>query len=590
MRILFATRLLVLFAVFGASRILEADPVPDFSFPAAPAKLEIPRTRAMDSSGEARFTRSRPATPANLPASAPRTFAEAMALSWVDPEDFALSFSDSRPGFYSVAGGGRAYQWMPGQWSLELPGMRVMRWTNGTSQVEIGENRIIKFPNLQWPGALEWTFSDRSKLKRLPRPQESTVEFIYESEAPNRAAFQIREPGKWAKESTSIERYSIEYSPAWQDHIDAFRAWGKSTQYFAKMEELFGFKNPGPVPVLFFQELTDIRRQMRIPDVGEGGRGGLYGIWICCGAKAKPFSSEPAVRAVQMQTESFPVLLHETVHNLQQHRCYYVRQGQDLPPAQDPGPWFVEGIAEVGMMQMLPRDRARKYRELYEKLDANQSVTVASFSRGELPVYTYGTFMLEYVMQTRGASAIRSFYDDVCRGTPPVSAAQKHLGSDPEGLLQASLAYFRANRARFEPQMETWAMEGLPQVSYAKPDAVLRESDLVLPASNRSIRSIPDIWNALRMNTQDLNGKFEGTLRGPAGERVQIWKNGTAEVRSGDMKVLYFGEDSTNLTLRGHTIVQWKNGTRKWTLPDGSSATQFGSQMQYADKNGKPAP
>jgi hypothetical protein len=577
-------KFVLVFSAFLSAQ-LAADPLPVPAGQTLPEFTPPPRTRALDTIGEAR--RKTPGElPASMPATAPDSYTGAIALSFPDPDAFDLSFSQAAPGWYTAPDGARVYQWGRDHWSWETKsGAKIVRWPNGTSLIEFASHRILKFPNRDWPGTIEWNFPDRSKLTRHPWPEEQTVVFTYERMEP-RAAYQLWAPGKWAPLASQFDRYSFHYSPAWADHIEAFKQWGKLDEFFGKMEDLFGFKNAGPIPVVFFEEIGGMRRQLRDQRATEGGRGGLFGISICCGNKRHPFSTDNAVRRVQLESESFPVLLHETVHNLQQHRCFYARAGKDFPPARDPGPWYVEGVAEVGMMQLLPRERARKYRELYAKLQ-KETVQFENVGYADGSVYVYGTFMLEYVMRTLGPAAIRDFYDDTCRGMTPDQSAQKHFRQSPRSLLEKSMAYFRANKDKMEAEADLWEMEGLPAVSYA--DSTLERPALTLVRSHREITQIPSL-RAWRMNTDALEGKFEGHLRGPGHERVYLWKNGTQLVTDGRRKITFFKEGSASLSVDGHTILEWKGDLRKWTLPDGSSALQRDGRIEYTDAPEKKLP
>lgn len=564
---------------------LAADPLPVPQAVILPDFTPPPRTRSVDTIGQAR-RKARGELPASMPNTAPDTYESASALLFPDPDAFDLSFSSAAPGWYAAPDGARVYLWGKDHWSWETKeGAKIVRWPNGTSLIEFASHRILKFPNRDWPGTIEWNFPDKSKLTRHPWPEEQTILFTYEQTTPRRA-YQLWAPGKWAPLSMQFDRYWFHYSPEWADHIEAFKRWGKLDEFFNKMDELFEFQNQGPIPVVFFQEIGGMKRQLRDQRASEGGRGGLFGISICCGNKRQPFSADDSVRAVQMQSESFPVLLHETVHNLQQHRCFYVRKGQDLPVARDPGPWFVEGIAEVGMMQLLPRERARKYRELYAKLE-KESVQFENVGYADGNVYVYGTFMLEYVMRTLGPAAIRSFYDDTCRGISPEDSARKHFRESPASLFNKSMAYFRLHKEAVEEQARTWETEDLPVVQYA--DASLDRASFTLPRHHTEIQAIPSIlpW---RMDTSALEGKFEGHLRGPKGERVYLWKNGTQLVTDGGLKFTFFKNDSSSLAVEGHTIFEWKGDVRRWTLPDGSSALQRGKQMEYQPAPAKKLP
>ncbi|MCE9598550.1 MAG: hypothetical protein K8S54_11330 [Spirochaetia bacterium] len=555
---------------------------------------EIPRTRDFRSGPgiQLRIPGADAAFKPSFPSTAPMDYQKASALKFPDANQmFALAFAqyDGKPGWYTGPDGGRIYQWKQNNWVWErADGAKITRWENGTSLIESQGNRILQYVNPQWPGAIEWTFPDGTKLTRYPWPAENTVWFSYDRPDPSgRITFQIYQKGKWAPNETSYDNYKFSYSSAWADHIQAFREWDKKNEFFSTMEKLLEFKNPGQIPVIMFDQLADMRKQLSNPAQGEGGAGGLLGISMCCGAKRTQPSTNPVVAKIQRQQESFPVLLHETVHNLQQHRCFYVRSGKpNLPPEQRPTPWFIEGVAEFGMMRLLPRDRARKYRELYTALDAGRVPGVNQIGYADGNVYMFGTAMVEATYLQKGSEPIRKFYDDMCLGTPEDVSLKRNLGMDLPTLLDSSLNFFRKNRSRLEAEMKILEIEGLPELKPAAGgDCSLATTSL--PGNTRDIQGVPDIWNTCRMDISELSG-FTGTFRGPRGERITVWGTGDQATDTGKAKFTYWKDDSAEVIFAGHKITQWKAGDRKWTLPDGSSAVMRSTgKLDYYDQQGK---
>ncbi len=577
--------LLVLAA--GLTYGIRADPVE------APTRSELPevpvlvKMRAAEIAGEAKLKRNPPSWNPMF-RSAPRSYAEAEKLPWPEPSDYELLFSSEKAGSYSAPGNTRVYQWERGAWAWERGPEIITRWKNGVIVIEANGHKVARFPNRDFPLHVVWNFPDGSSVSRNPWSQENTVFYIYERVSPDRAAYQMYAPGKWAPLSQTRGHFQFEYSKEWAGYLEAFALWGGDVKFFELMKDLFGFQNPGAIPVIMFNELADMRRQMRDPNAHAGGRGGMFGISMCCREHQKEYSKNPAVRRVQMKAETHQVLLHETIHNLQQHRCYYVRKDQkNLPPAKNPGAWYVEGIAEVGMLQVTPQARAAKFREFFQK--AGKGVpSFGSVGYGDGSVYLYGAIMLQYVMDTRGAGAIREFYDDMCRGVSESESAERHLASAPVDLLTKAAEYYQAHKTTVVANMERWELEGRERLGYQDPDTVIRKLPQIRTSTD--IREIPDIWNARRMNTAAFQGIYEGAFVGPAGEKVYLWKNGTHSVTWEEGKATYFGTDSASLESNGQALTQWKDGTRKWTCPDKSSALLRGGRIEYFDAQGKSIP
>lgn len=564
---------------------LSANPIVEPAREKYPDVPEPVKTRAADTAGEARLKRTPPSwNPMHR--SAPRTYAEADKLAWPEPSDYELTFSSDKAGTYAAPGNTRVYQWERGAWAWERGPEKIVRWKNGVIVIEANGHKVGRFPNREFPLQLYWDFPDGSKLSRIPWAEEKTTFYVYERISPDRAACQMYAPGKWAPHRLARGHYQFEYSGEWAGVLEAFGLWGGEAKFFELMNQLFGFQNPGPIPVLMFKDLSEMRRQMRDPNAQEGGRGGMFGISVCCGNKVKEYSTNPDVRRVQMKGETFPVLLHETVHNLQQHRCYFVRKDQkDLPPVQNPGAWYVEGIAELGMLQVTPQARAWKFRDFYAKAEKGIP-SFASVGYADGSVYLYGTLILQYVFDTKGAEAIRAFYDDMCRGVSENESAERHLGARPADLLSKAASYYQSNKKSMLAKIAVWETDGMEELAYHDADKVIR--DLPNAKTSTDVRSIPDIWNARRMKTSVFSGIYEGQFIGPSREKIYLWKNGTYTVTWSEGKATYFGNDSVTFESRGHSIVQWKDGSRKWTFPDKSSAFMRGEKIEYFDAEGKP--
>lgn len=91
-----------------------------------------------------------------------------------------------------------------------------------------------------------------------------------------------------------------------------------------------------------------------------------------------------------------------------------------------------------------------------------------------------------------------------------------------------------------------------------------------------------------------MGSTAEGWFRGPLkGEKTYYWKNGQykthvpATASHGEAKIAVFPEQAV-IEVDGHRITVWKDGSKKWTLPDGTSAFTWGESKRvrhYDSKN-----
>lgn len=578
-------------AAFGES--LSPPRLPDRAALAAPAERSGLGNGARPT---VRLARPGPAPDwTRLPASAPVDYEAAAALDWIDAgARLALDFGAhaGRPGFYTGPEGGVVYQWERDQYQWKrADGAVFTRWKDGGWKLEVGGHALLQHGGGH--PALSWTFPDGVELRRAPHPgRRGERQFFYlQTTRAGPVAYELlRAPAPHYRTAT-VGPYRLVYDPGWQGHVDRLRSFSELEQFFAFAAESLGFRNAGPIPGLLVRTLPEMRAALGNPAANAGGVGGLFGLTMCCSADRPAEENEPTLREARARAESFHVLLHETVHNLQQHRCAYVRAGGSYPEPQHPGDWFVEGVADYVVMQIEPRSRVWMLRQLYERLDQNTTPRFGDLDYRNLNAYIFGRAMLQYLANEKGPQRIGEYYDHICRGDSPAAAMQKAAGMAPDRLYSASLEYFRAQRAQLEAQFFDWELHGLFELDYVQADAARPGDEFTPPADLFAVRTVPDFFQAYRLNLGAFRGSaYEGLLRTSDGRKVYLWRGAVPYSVETRRTKAFVRDEEVSLHVGGHVLINWANGQRRWVFPDGRYFHMWSADQAagYFDKNGRP--
>jgi hypothetical protein len=309
--------------------------------------------------------------PKLFPESAPRDFQSASSVLYPNAEIlFALNFQGFEEGasYFTPPDGGTFYRWRTGLWVwTRKDGSVINHWENGSWAIKINGHVISHQGASKKPGELSWLFPDRSSIQRLWHESSARYHFLYRFEKPEKLiTCEIDDEKYWAPLKTNIGRYIFYYSPMWEAQLQALVSIGKMKDlFFANEEKDFGFKADGPVAVWMCSTFEQARSHLSDPNAGTGGHGGMYGVTLFW-SNLTTLSSDPILRQAQIQSESLRILFHESTHNLQQKRAYYLQTNWgDKVNEPKPGHWFVEGIADYSVMRNVPRDRVSMYKEIY---------------------------------------------------------------------------------------------------------------------------------------------------------------------------------------------------------------------------------
>lgn len=574
------------------AEILPPPALPERPILAAPAERsglgsgERPRVRLARPGPAPDWTRNPDAAPVDYPAAA--------ALDYYDAGvRLALDFGThaGRPGFFTGPDGGEVYQWERDQYQWKRADGSVFTcWKDGGWKLEVRGHALVQHGGGH--PAMSWHFPDGVELRRAPHPgRRGEWQFFYlKTTRAGPVAYElVRTPGPQYR-TASVGPYRLVYDPGWQGHIDRLRSFSELERFFELAADTLGFRNAGPIPGLLVRTLPEMRAALGNPAANAGGVGGLFGLTMCCSADRPPEEDEPTLREARARAESFHVLLHETVHNLQQHRCAYVRAGGSYPEPQHPGDWFVEGVADYVVMQIEPRSRVWMLRQLYERLDQNSIPRFGDLDYRNLNAYIFGRAMLQYLADLKGPQSVGEYYDHICRGDTPAAAMQKAAGMSPERLYQASLEYFRAKRSELEAQFFDWELHGLFELDYAEPGAARPGDDFTPPADLFAVKTVPDFFQAYRLNLGAFRGStFEGALRTRDGRKIYLWRGAVPYSVETRRTKVYIRDEEVSLHVDGHTLINWANGQRRWVFPDGRYFHMWSADQAagYFDKNGR---
>ncbi len=538
------------------------------------------------------------------PRAAPASYQEAAALTVPDIQAYELDFGGREGQWFRGPDGGAVYRWAEGRWQWERrDGIKVLRWDDGGWTLEQRGFRVNRIGSTGgWAaGRIVWTFPDGSELARYERL--GVLEFSYLLRAPERlVTFEIYEPGRYAPKQMNSGPFRIHYAEPWQEYVRAFESWQGRNTFFQMMRRDFGFENRGPIPLIMHY---DRRTWDRFYENGNRAAGvaGWQGMGMCCGSDYKlPAVDDAAVLSAWHKSQDFYVLLHETTHNLQQHRCHYVRGNRSLPEPPYPGAWYVEGVADLAAMLAHGRVRTNMIRDFYDRMDKGAlpaDVRRTAYNTAHDP-YVSGRSLLYYIYRQRGPKAVRDFYDTTCLGTDPEASMQRATGETILDNWRAALAWFRRERANFQRELLRWQTDGLQLVTARPGDGSRLPVDFALPRNLFELTDVPHFLHAYRMDLSAYAGKMTGEFRGPRGERVRLFeiKNANYNVQVPDgpegMLVTYWHVNGSQLESvvvewRGHRIINWANGGRQWRFPDGRHLHRWpDGNKGFFDGQGKP--
>lgn len=505
-----------------------------------------------------------------LPAEAPRAYDALMALPWTEQE-------------WQSADGAKPTRWNAQQWQVVVGRYRIMGASPTTSLW--GHSTAIEFPD----GTLVY----RSLISSV-----NIYQFTYDKQNPrqigSRLYYDIVHPTFWGDKRIVIGAFDITYSDIWQPFIDALKKWPKREGFLRYLKSQFGFEQRVIKVVLHKSHDNFWHYAMKPTDTTDGCSGwSSKGFFTLCPLNGILLqkSDDATVQKAITDSYQFEAFMHDTIHITNGNRCDTVRKASREPPfpaaIKD---WFVEGIAEMGILQLQPRYKAEFMRYYYERLHEQRLPFAQANNPGFGDYRRLGTMFLQYLSETYGNSAIRRFQDTACTGIDEQASFRAAFGKDLESEYTAAHAYWEAKRTEIDAQYALLAVENLPVVAGdLSKDKCKRILPGSLPKSALAVagyEDIPCIANAYAYRLGALEGKYEGNLAGlrpkQPKERVFLWKGGAYAVRGEGWEAIVskdefqyagFGVKIINWPAKSDRQMQFADGTRVhcWNAKSGCS-------------------
>jgi hypothetical protein len=481
-----------------------------------------------------------------------------------------------------------ALPWTEAEWQA-MAGAQPTRWNAQQWQVVVGRHRIFDSgPTTSiWKGSAAIEFPDGAIVYRNLIPSVNIYQFTYEKQKPAqigaRLYYDIVHPTFWGDKRIVIGRYDITYSAIWDPFIEALKAWPKRDSFLQYLKKDFGFDQKVFKVILHSSHDNFWHYANKPVNTTDGCSGwsskGLLTLCPLAGIML-PASDDPQVAKIIRESFLYGAFMHDVIHVSYHNRCDIVRKANRQPPFPAPiKDWFVEGIAEMGIVQTYPRFKAGFYRFYYDRLHAQRMPLSQANNPGFANYRTLGTMFLQYLSEQYGNAAIRRFFDTTCDGTDEQTAFQNAFGAPMETAYAAAHAYWDAQRENFEAEYPAMSVENLP-VMTAAPAApgCRRIEDLsTLPQNVNQVNGyndIPCIKNAYAYNLGALRGKFEGTVAGAKPrrpkEKIFIWKGGAYAVNGVGWQAIV-SPDEYQFSGANIKIINWPTKSdRQIQFPDGS--------------------
>lgn len=495
----------------------------------------------------------------HLPASAPTDYEALMALPWTEAE-----------------------------WQA-MEGAQPTRWNAQQWQVVVGKHRIFATSPTTgiWSGATAIEFPDGAIIYRNLIGSVNIYQFTYEKQKPAkigaRLFYDIVHPTHWGDKRIVIGRYDITYSDIWTPFVEALKTWPKRESFPQYLKKEFGFDQKIIKVVLHSSKDNFWHYSMKPVNNGEACTGwSSKGFLTLCPLDGILLQSgdDAAVNKVIRESFLYSAFMHDVVHVSQGNRCDIVRKGSRQPPFPATiKAWYIEGIAEMGIVQTQPRYKAEFYRYYYDKLHAQRHPLAQANNPGFPDYRRPGTMFLQYLSEQYGNAAIRNFLDTTCDGTDEQAAFQHAFGADMETAYAAAHAYWESQRESFESEYPAMSVENLPVMMAALPaPGCKRIEDLAaLPQNVNQVNGyndIPCIKDAYAYNLGALRGKFEGTLAGARPRRLKekifLWKGGAYAVNGVGWQAIV-SADEYQFSGANIKIINWPGKSdRQIQFPDGS--------------------
>ncbi len=528
----------------------------------------------------------------SYPKEAPMEFQKLETLPIPQAEDYLLEIP-RKPGTYEAPDGGMVNVWNTEgyEWKLKS-GNNFTRWNAKQWRLTVGAHEIYSAlgANSLWESSVRIVFPDGVSITKHKVRKAEVAQYTYDKPGDRKTNlhFDIVHPTYWGNKQIQIGIYDITYSPTWDLTIEGLSDSEGREKFLKYMETHFGFSS-NRIKVVMHSSVDNFwiysNREVNTKDACTGWSN--KSVFSLCPSPGIFLESKqnPKLDQIGKDTFEYRALLHDSIHYIQANRCELVT------PAPKPTlnePWYLEGIAEMGIMKNNAKFRAEQYSRFYNTF----LKTKPSFKKGNDPNFNdyrlIGTMFLEYLSLTKGNPSIQKFYDRTCLGEKPEDAFLAEFGQSIATAYTEMYAYFQQNQNTILAQVESWSTEDLPAVtrneSQSRACSRVENMAIKMLSEISNYNDLPCFLNAYNYDLGIYGNGFEGTLKGTDSqgkfEKIFVWKTGAYSVSGKDYKVTV-SEDEQQLEIGKFRIVNWKS------KPDRQMIELGGKRVHcWSEKNG----
>ncbi|MDZ4727906.1 MAG: hypothetical protein SH817_17240 [Leptospira sp.] len=543
----------------------------------------------------------------SYPKTAPTDFQSYLNITEPNIDDLRLKISGNVAANFSGPDGGVVNFWKPGhyQWKRS-DGSIFIEQENGSWHLNIPNQIKIDSYTQVCNGclpSLTYTWPDGSQIHKSWIPHRKDYSVYYQNDTKKPALlWLIPDPNKFAKLRTTIGSYEFYHSASWNFFLEGLRDVFNQKAYFNELEREYGLSNEGKIPVLLFDKSAESMAYngRELPGgSAEGGFGGQDSIQICCGEKQIQAPSDAVIAEDTKKRLYYGTFFHEATHNMHQIGCLTKRVGkQGLPLANQNDPWFVEGLANHVAANFTLSKQAEIYEQLNKRLLENKVPRdfdgMLKQSYNDLLPYYLGAYLVEYMHREYGKESVKTYLHATCLAEDTKSALKKATGKEANQFYLDALENFKTTYAKSSKNIREWKFGHLTKMNAKDPKAFEEfvTNGFAKPNNFRdyqSIEDVPDLNAIFEADVSKYSGLVEGDFNGQSGQGFYLWKKGNYKWYGDAYEVFINPGSSIMFRNKGWEFVQWANGQKKVTAPDGSNAMFWNKdQKGYFDKNGKP--
>lgn len=457
--------------------------------------------------------------------------------------------------------------------SIDVPKGKVGNWEWKNSSHTI---RSAKGSHSIWESFYTIHFPDESMITKHKIPKTNINQYTYKKK--NRGSlvyYDIVHPNFWGEEQTRIGVFDITYSPRWSLVVDSLRETNRISEFLNFSEEQFGFRAERIKVILHESKEKFWIYAGKDPNTKEDCTGFSNGsFFTLCPLSGIILEAKgnPVLDTFLKQNYDLRAWKHDTMHYIQSQRCEQLGSLGGIAE-----PWFLEGIAELSVIQTDSEHKANTYERFFKKFLSKRT----SLKEGNDPKLAdyrlVGTMFLEYLSIVYGNQKIRSFYEDTCFGKSADTSFVEEFGISLEKATSDMYDYFLKNKSNLENQFFIWRLNEKPKLSRKTRELPnhCSTSLLEIPKNPNEITEFQHIPCMMRNQVYDfggLSGQYEGGFSGTSNngqmESVFLWKSGAYQIQS-EGQTWTIGEDEEQWDKNGIRVINWqKTGDRQIVFPN----------------------